>query len=165
MTVVLDLPYRRGVGVIVLNREERIFVGRRIHSRTEAWQMPQGGIDPEEDALTAAKRELEEETGIRSITLLAKAPEILRYDLPEDLRAQVLGGCFRGQAQQWYVFRFDGQDNEVNLHAHHAPEFIAWHWVDPSFIMGRVVSFKRPLYHHLLLEWLPSVLESEGARG
>ncbi len=145
------LPYRPCAGVMLLNRDGKVFVGQRLDSVIEAWQMPQGGIDPGEDALDAAWRELWEETGVarEHAELIAEAPEELTYDLPADLVGKVWKGKWRGQRQRWFLFRFLGEDSDVNIETAE-PEFRAWRWADPKDLPDIIVPFKRALYKELL---------------
>lgn len=149
-----DQQYRRGVGVMLLNKDGKVFVGRRIDNTDEAWQMPQGGIDDDEETWPAALRELEEETGIgpELVELIAECPERLRYDLPEEWRARVWSGKWRGQLQHWFLARFLGSDSDVNLATGH-PEFREWKWVEPAALPELIVPFKRDLYRRLLSEF------------
>ena len=146
-----DLPYRRGVGVMLLNADGLVWVGARIDNTDEAWQMPQGGIDAGEDPWPAALRELEEETGIGAdlVELIAECPERLRYDLPEELQPKLWGGKWRGQDQDWFLLRFLGTDGDVNIATRH-PEFREWKWVEPARLPEMIVPFKRGLYRDLL---------------
>nr|WP_298686752.1 RNA pyrophosphohydrolase [uncultured Dongia sp.] len=143
------LPYRRGVGIVLLNPANQVFVAQRIDSAEPAWQMPQGGIDKGEEPLAAAWRELHEETGVKSAELLAETPGWLRYDLPRTLVPNIWKGRYRGQEQKWYAFRFTGDDSEIVIDGEHA-EFSEWRWADllqaPQFIVG----FKRPLYEDVV---------------
>lgn len=144
--------YRRGVGVMLLNRAGKVFVGARIDNTDEAWQMPQGGIDAgEDDPWMTALRELEEETGIAPhlVERIADCPERLKYDLPEELRGQLWGGKYKGQDQDWYLARFLGRDSDINI-ATKDPEFREWKWVDPPHLPDLIVPFKRDLYRELL---------------
>ena len=146
-----SLPYRPCAGVMLMNREGRIFVGQRLDSSLEAWQMPQGGIDPGEDPSEAAIRELWEETGVARelVELVATAPDELRYDLPEELIGVIWKGKWRGQRQLWYLFRFLGEDSDINIETAD-PEFRAWRWVDAGDLVDLIVPFKRELYGQVL---------------
>ena len=146
--------YRRGVGVMLLNREGKVFVGARIDNTDEAWQMPQGGIDPGEEPWATALRELEEETGIppHLVERVADVPERLKYDLPEELRGKLWGGKWIGQDQDWYLARFLGTDEDVNIATKH-PEFREWKWIEPAQLPELIVPFKRELYSQLLREF------------
>jgi putative (di)nucleoside polyphosphate hydrolase len=149
-----DRRYRRGVGVMLLNQDGKVFVGRRIDNTDEAWQMPQGGIDEGEEPWPAALRELEEETGIRPhlVERISKCPERLKYDLPKELRGKLWGGKFKGQIQDWYLARFLGRDSDVNIATRH-PEFSGWKWIEPQQLPELIVPFKRDLYRRLLREF------------
>jgi putative (di)nucleoside polyphosphate hydrolase len=151
MTDPQTLPYRPCAGVMLLNRHGQVFVGQRLDSVLEAWQMPQGGIDPGEAPIDAAWRELWEETGVRRehAELVAAAPEELTYDLPADLIEKVWKGKWRGQRQMWFLFRFLGEDEDVNI-ATADPEFRAWRWANPKDLPDIIVPFKRDLYRQLL---------------
>ncbi|WP_294192963.1 RNA pyrophosphohydrolase [uncultured Sphingomonas sp.] len=151
MTNPFSLPYRPCAGVMLVNHEGRVFVGQRIDNTLEAWQMPQGGIDPGEDAHAAAVRELREETGIDAdkVSLIAEAADELFYDLPSDLVGKVWKGNYRGQRQRWFLFRFNGQDSDVRIDTPH-PEFRAWRWADPADLPRLIVPFKRKLYEDVL---------------
>jgi putative (di)nucleoside polyphosphate hydrolase len=146
-----DLPYRPCAGVMLLNRDGQVFVGQRLDSTLEAWQMPQGGIDPGEAPRDTAVRELGEETGIarEHLELIAEAPVELVYDLPDEMIGKVWGGKYRGQRQRWFLFRFTGQDSDVNIETAH-PEFRAWRWADPAELTTLIVPFKRRLYEEVL---------------
>lgn len=156
MTDPASLPYRPCAGVMLLNREGRVFVGQRLDSTLEAWQMPQGGIDPGEDALEAAFRELWEETGVarHHAELIAEAPEELQYDLPDDLIGKVWKGKWRGQRQRWFLLRFLGEDGDIDIATAH-PEFRAWRWAEPVYLPELIVPFKRALYIRLLELFAP----------
>ena len=149
-----DHLYRRGVGVMLLNPSKQIWVGRRIDNTDEAWQMPQGGIDEDEEPWATALRELEEETGIAShlVERISECPERLRYDLPPDLQGKLWGGKWKGQLQDWYLCRFLGRDSDVDIATKHA-EFSDWKWVEPSQLPDLIVPFKRDLYRRLLREF------------
>jgi len=146
-----DHLYRRGVGVMLINADKHVFVGRRIDNRDEAWQMPQGGIDQGEEPWPAALRELEEETGIRPklVQQVAGHPQQLRYDIPEALASRLWGGKWKGQLQDWYLARFLGTNADVNI-ATKQPEFSHWKWVEPQLLPELIVPFKRDLYRELL---------------
>ncbi len=156
MTDKESLPYRPAAGVMLINPQSQVFVAQRIDSTLEAWQMPQGGLDPGEDAETGALRELEEETGIpRSLVeVVARCPEDLFYDLPDDLVGKLWKGKWRGQRQTWFLCRFLGQDNDVNLQTAH-PEFRAWRWSDPQDLPAMIVPFKKKLYEDVLAAFRP----------
>ncbi len=146
--------YRRGVGVMLLNTDKQVWVGRRIDNPTDAWQMPQGGIDEGEDPWATALRELEEETGIppHLVIRVSECAERLRYDLPPELQGKLWGGKWKGQVQDWYLCRFFGRDSDVNIATEH-PEFSEWKWVDPADLPDLIVPFKRDLYRRLLAEF------------
>ena len=151
-----DDLYRRGVGVMLLNRDGRAFVGRRLDSALDAWQMPQGGVDEGEEPLAAAMRELEEETGIAAdkVEILARCPVELTYDLPEVLIGKVWKEPWRGQRQTWFLARFHGEDSDVNIATPHA-EFRAWKWADPAELPALIVPFKKKLYEDVLAAFRP----------
>ena len=147
--------YRRGVGIMLLNRDGKVFVGARIANTDEAWQLPQGGIDDsDDDEWATALRELEEETGIppRLVERVSATPERLKYDLPEELRGKLWGGKWKGQDQDWFLARFLGTDLDVNIATPH-PEFRDWKWIEPAELPELIVPFKRDLYRQLLREF------------
>ena len=153
-----DLPYRPAVGVMLINPARKVWVGQRIDSTLEAWQMPQGGLDKGEKPLEGAYRELEEETGIGRdlVEIVTRAKEELTYDLPDDLVGKMWKGKWRGQRQTWYLARFLGEDEDVNIETPD-PEFRAWKWADPAELPAMIVPFKKKLYEDLLAafaEWL-----------
>ena len=156
MTEPAALPYRPCAGVMLVNSANQVFVGQRIDTTLEAWQMPQGGIDPGEDALAAAVRELGEETGVapKQVELIAEAPNEFFYDLPPDLVGQVWKGKWRGQRQRWFLFRFLGADSDIDIATAH-PEFRAWRWSDPADLPAMIVPFKRALYEDVLAAFAP----------
>jgi len=158
MTDKESLPYRPAAGVMLLNREGKVFVAQRLDSSLEAWQMPQGGLDEGEDAEMGALRELEEETGIGRghVEILARAPQELYYDLPDELVGKLWKGKWRGQRQSWFLCRFTGTDADVNIETAH-PEFRAWKWAEPAELPAMIVPFKKKLYEDVLdafSEWL-----------
>jgi len=147
--------YRRGVGVMLLNEGGKVFVGARIDNTDEAWQMPQGGVDDDDDDEWAtALRELEEETGIppQLVERVSATPERLKYDLPKELRSKLWGGKWKGQDQDWFLARFLGTDADVNIATDH-PEFREWKWIEPTELPELIVPFKRELYRQLLREF------------
>ncbi len=165
-TDLVSLPYRPCAGIMLINRSGKIFVGQRVDTTLEAWQMPQGGIDPGEDALTAAIRELGEETGIAPdhVELIAEAPDELYYDLPPELIGKVWKGKWRGQRQRWFLFRFLGTDEDVNIATEH-PEFRNWRWSDPIDLAAMIVPFKRELYARVLVAFAAPLAANETAGG
>ncbi len=146
------LPYRPAAGIMLLNPAGKVWVGQRLDNRYAAWQMPQGGIDPGEDVEAAALRELEEETGILShlVTIVARTPHELLYELPPELLGKLWKGKYRGQRQTWFLMHFQGTDADVDL-TRHEPEFGAWRWVEPSDLPDLIVPFKKALYKELLV--------------
>jgi len=149
-----DHLYRLGAGIMLLNRDGRVWMGARIDNPEDAWQMPQGGIDDGEDPWHGALRELEEETGIvpRLVEWIAEHPERLRYDLPGEWREKLWRGKWKGQMQHWFVARFLGSDADVNIETEH-PEFRAWKWVEPNAVPELIVPFKRDLYRRLCADF------------
>ena len=149
-----ELGYRPCVGVMLVNMDGRVFVGQRIDSQDEAWQMPQGGIDPGEEEKEAAFRELGEETGISPdhVEIIAKARDEHLYDLPPELVGKLWGGKFRGQRQTWFLARFLGSDSDIDIATPH-PEFSEWTWIDPEALPDVIVPFKRKLYRDILQEF------------
>ena len=156
-----DHKYRRGVGIMLLNDAGLVWVGRRIDNRDEAWQMPQGGLDPGEAPWAGALRELEEETGIppHLVEKIADHPQQLRYDIPQAIAAKLWGGQWKGQIQDWYLARFLGTDGDIDIATEH-PEFSHWQWVEPSLLPDLIVPFKRDMYRAILdgfADHLPSL--------
>ena len=144
--------YRPGVGVMLLDRDNRVFVGRRIDMAGENWQMPQGGIDRGETPRQAAFRELKEEVGTDHAEILAETAQWLRYEVPQQIARRIWGRRYRGQMQKWFAMRFTGSDTDIDLHTHH-PEFNAWKWVAPAELPTLIVPFKRQLYLDVLAEF------------
>ena len=145
------LPMRKGVGVILLNNKNQVFVGKRRDNPGDKWQMPQGGVDKGEDNFTAMQRELIEETSIKNIKIIKEIENVFEYELPENLVGIIWKGKFRGQKQKWFIARFLGQDSEINLKTKH-PEFIKWKWLEPEKLPDVIVDFKKNLYLKLLKE-------------
>ncbi|VDC23765.1 RNA pyrophosphohydrolase [Pseudogemmobacter humi] len=153
------LPYRPCVGVVLINREGRIFAGQRIDNggaSSPAWQMPQGGIDPGEKPKEAALRELWEETGVTAdlVEKVAKTEDWLTYDLPPELLGRVWGGKYRGQRQKWFLFRFLGRDDQIRIDTEH-PEFAAWRWIGADEMIASIVPFKRAVYEQVIQAFRP----------
>ena len=145
------LPLRTGVGIIVLNKQNKIFVGKRKDNPGDKWQMPQGGVDEGEDYITAMRRELLEETSIQNIEIIKEIDKIYQYELPENLVGIIWKGKYRGQKQKWFITRFLGEEKEINLNTKH-PEFIDWKWIEPKLLPEVIVNFKKDLYLNLLKE-------------
>jgi len=143
-----NLPYRVGVGIVVLNKENKIFVAKRIDNPKNFWQMPQGGVDEGEDFLSAAYRELEEETSIKNVELITEIDGITTYELPDYLLGKIWKGKFKGQKQKWFIMRYLGSDDEININTH-KPEFLDWKWTDINSITQIVVKFKLDVYKTL----------------
>ena len=146
-----QLPMRTGVGIIVLNNNNQVFVGKRKDNPGDKWQMPQGGVDKGEDFITAMRRELIEETSIKNIKILKEIQNMYQYELPDNLVGVIWKGKFRGQRQKWFITKFLGKDDEINLDTQH-PEFIDWKWIDPQDLPEVIVDFKKELYLNLLKE-------------
>ena len=143
-----NLPLRSGVGIVVLNKENKVFVAKRIDSPKNFWQMPQGGVDEGEDFLKAAYRELEEETSIKNVKLIKELDGTITYELPDRLLGLIWKGKYRGQKQKWFLMRFVGMDNEINIKTKH-PEFLEWKWVELDKITDLVVDFKLHVYEEV----------------
>lgn len=152
------LPYRPCAGIMLANREGLVFVGQRIDNPGDAWQMPQGGIDPGEDPEIAAFRELGEETGLSPdhVDLIARSKEEYFYDLPPELQGNIWGGRWRGQRQWWFLMRFKGEESDIRIDGHH-PEFSQWKWADPGELPRLIVPFKRRIYEGLVSEFGPLI--------
>ena len=143
-----NLPLRNGVGIILLNKENKVFVAKRIDNPKNYWQMPQGGTNDREDFLTAAYRELEEETSIKDVKLIQKIDGFTTYELPKNLLGIIWKGKFRGQKQKWFLMRFIGEDKEIDIKTKN-PEFLDWKWIELNQITEVVVSFKLHVYKEL----------------
>ena len=140
-----ELPLRTGVGIVLLNNDNKVFVARRIDNAKKFWQMPQGGVDEGEDFLKAAYRELEEETSVKSVELIKELDGTITYELPDRLLGLIWKGKYRGQKQKWFLMRFVGSDSEINIKTKH-PEFLEWKWVELDKITDLVVDFKLHVY-------------------
>ena len=145
------LPLRTGVGIIVLNKQNKIFVGKRKDNPGDKWQMPQGGVDKNENFLSAMKRELYEETSIKSIKVLKELDGLFEYELPQNLLGIIWKGRFRGQKQKWFIARFIGKNNEINVKTK-KPEFIEWKWIKMDELPKVIVDFKKDVYEKILIE-------------
>ena len=145
----IKLPMRDGVGVIILNKKNEVFVGKRKDNPGDKWQMPQGGVDEGEDYITAMKRELLEETSIQNIEIIKEIEKIYQYELPANLVGIIWKGKYRGQKQKWFITKFLGEEKEINLNTKHA-EFIDWKWIVPEKLPEVIVDFKRDMYLKLL---------------
>jgi len=140
-----NLPLRSGVGIVVLNKDNKVFVAKRIDNPKKFWQMPQGGVNKGEDFLTAAYRELKEETNIKSVKLVKELDELISYELPPYLLGIIWKGKYKGQKQKWFVMKFIGDDSEINIKTKH-PEFLEWKWIELNHITDVVVNFKLNVY-------------------
>mgnify|MGYP001343906349 FL=1 len=147
----MKLPMRIGVGIIVLNNQNQVFVGKRKDNPGDNWQMPQGGVDKGESYINAMKRELLEETSIKNIRILKEVDRIYEYELPDNLVGIIWKGKFRGQKQKWFITKFLGNDSEINLNTKN-PEFVDWKWIEPKLLPEVIVNFKKNLYLDLLAE-------------
>jgi putative (di)nucleoside polyphosphate hydrolase len=143
-----NLPLRSGVGIVVLNKANKVFVAKRIDNAKNFWQMPQGGVDEGEDYLTAAYRELEEETSIKNVELISELDGLITYNLPEHLLGIIWKGKYKGQSQKWFLMRYLGEDNQINIKTK-KPEFLEWKWVDLKEITNLVVDFKLHVYQEV----------------
>ncbi len=151
---IAQLPYRPCVGIMLANPRGHIFVGQRMDRDTDAWQMPQGGVDAGEKTLDAAIRELWEETGVteKLVTLEAESRELIAYDLPHEIVPKIWKGKYRGQEQKWFLFRFHGTDDQINIATAH-PEFSKWKWMPKEELVANIVPFKREVYARVLAEF------------
>ncbi len=149
--MISQLPMRQGVGIILLNQNNQVFVGKRKDNPIDKWQMPQGGIDFNETPLKAMRRELAEETSITKIEILKEIENWLEYELPPNLLGKIWKGRYRGQKQKWFIAKFTGEDNEINLNTKY-PEFIEWKWINYNLLPEVIVDFKREVYKKLKIE-------------
>ena len=151
--MISSLPYRLGVGLVIINNQSEIFTGRRLDN-TKAWQMPQGGIDDNEIPLETAYREMSEETGIqkRKVALLKQSKLWYRYDLPQEIQSKFWGGKFRGQSQKWFLFKFIGINSDINIETKY-PEFSDWRWSKKTDMLNSIVPFKKSLYRSVLKDF------------
>ena len=143
-----NLPLRSGVGIVVLNKQNKVFVARRIDNPKNFWQMPQGGVDEGENFLSAAYRELEEETSIKNVQLIKEFEDMITYELPKDLLGIIWKGKYRGQKQKWFLMRYLGNDDEINIKTN-KPEFLEWKWIELDKLTEIVVDFKHHVYKEL----------------
>ncbi len=146
-----NLPLRLGVGVVLLNSDNKVFVGKRIDNPVNFWQMPQGGVDDNENLLYAANRELKEETGVKSTKLIKEIDNWLTYELPKNLLGKIWKGKYRGQKQKWFIMRFVGDEKEINIKTKNA-EFKEWKWIDVNQLLNVVVRFKHDVYKTIVKE-------------
>ena len=151
MKIKKKLPLRVGVGIVLLNHENKVFVGKRIDNPANSWQMPQGGINRNENFLVAAKRELEEETGIKTVKLIKELDKWQTYDLPKNLLGKIWKGKYRGQKQKWFIMKFVGKNKEINIKTKN-PEFLDWKWIEPSELPKVTVNFKINIYKKMVEE-------------
>jgi len=155
---IAQLPYRPCVGVMLANPRGHVFVAQRMDRDTDAWQMPQGGVDKGENTRDAALRELEEETSVTPnlVSIEAESQGLIRYDIPHDLVPNIWKGRYRGQEQKWYLMRFHGLDSQVDLETKY-PEFSSWKWIEPDALVDSIVPFKRAVYAQVLAEFGPKL--------
>jgi putative (di)nucleoside polyphosphate hydrolase len=155
-----SLPYRTGVGMMVLNAQNQVFVAKRIDPISEAWQMPQGGMDAGESPLIAALRELQEEVGTDKFEVIRESADWYTYDLPDDLVGKIWDGQYRGQKQKWFALRFTGEDSDINIATEH-PEFCEWKWIEMRALPDIIVPFKRELYRALIEEFKGAIAPAQ----
>ena len=146
-----NLPLRLGVGIVLLNSDNKVFVGKRIDNPVNFWQLPQGGVDKNEDLLSAANRELKEETSVESTKFIKEIDNWLTYELPKNLLGKIWKGKYRGQKQKWFIMRFVGRKEEINIKTKNA-EFKEWKWIDVNQLINVVVSFKLDVYKSIVKE-------------
>ena len=146
-----NLPLRLGVGVVLLNSNNKVFVGKRIDNPVNFWQMPQGGVDDNENLLYAANRELKEETGVESVKFIKEIDNWLTYELPKNLLGKIWKGKYRGQKQKWFIMRFVGDEEEINIKTKNA-EFLEWKWIDANQLLNVVIDFKLDVYKSIVKE-------------
>ena len=154
----VNLPYRKGVGLMIVNKKLEVFVGLRIDSKQEAWQMPQGGIDEGEESVEAVFREMEEETGTRNAKIIAETDHWYNYDLPDYLIPKLWNGKYRGQQQKWYLLEFLGEDSEFNISASKNAEFMQWKWTKMEELPNIIIAFKRDLYISVIEEFREHII-------
>ena len=146
-----ELPLRLGVGIVILNSKNKVFVAKRRDNQSDKWQMPQGGVDSNENFTAAMKRELYEETSIKNITIIKILNRWLQYELPKNLIGIIWKGKYRGQKQKWFIVKFEGQDKEINIKTKN-PEFIEWKWIEVDDLPKVIVDFKKHIYEELVPE-------------
>ncbi len=146
-----NLPLRLGVGVVLLNSDNKVFVGKRIDNPVNFWQMPQGGVNDNENLLYAANRELKEETGVESVKFIKEIDNWLTYELPKNLLGKIWEGKYRGQKQKWFIMRFVGNEEEINIKTKNA-EFLEWKWIDANQLLNVVINFKLDVYKSIIKE-------------
>ena len=146
-----NLPLRLGVGIVLLNSDNKVFVGKRIDNPVNFWQMPQGGVDDNENLLYAANRELKEETGVESVKFIKEIDNWLTYELPKNLLGKIWKGKYRGQKQKWFIMRFVGDEEEINIKTKNA-EFLEWKWIDTNQLLNVVINFKLDVYKSIVKE-------------
>ena len=146
-----NLPLRLGVGIVLLNSDNKVFVGKRIDNPVNFWQMPQGGVDDNENLLYAANRELKEETGVESVKFIKEIDNWLTYELPKNLLGKIWEGKYRGQKQKWFIMRFVGNEEEINIKTKNA-EFLEWKWIDANQLLNVVIDFKLDVYKSIVKE-------------
>lgn len=159
MTITLPTAYRPCVGIMLVNPENKVFVARRIDMTSDAWQMPQGGIDPDEEPRKAAMRELVEETGTDKAVIIGESGVWMNYDLPVEMIGQLWKGRYRGQTQKWFLMRFTGIDSDIDI-ATETPEFTEWRWIEPEQLPDVIVPFKRDIYRRVVAEFSPLIQSS-----